>query len=258
MGALSVWVELPENECRRTGHPNASHRVTTRTRRASDVDAAGLRGARRTPRRHPAVRADDDRSAVVASALQPAGHLPRHVRRPLQRHPRGRRHPRGGVRAPRAPRPRPPGRPRRPPGLRLGRPGLPHHDRRQSGAGGMRSPQRQPVHPRQCRCRYGPGLRRPPAHLAGAPAPDAAAPAPDDPRHLRMPVRRRMAVRRRHHQPRPVRSDRLQRDVRLVGRLHPLPGRAGEGPGQPAGRPRRSPRRVAGAGAGASDSLMCV
>ncbi len=193
------------------------------SRVACEHDARRPRRADRAERRRAAVHRDDDRPAVVAAALQPPRHVQRPVRRAVQQHPQDLRRARRRVRAPRPPRPRARRTSRRTARGGDVRAAVPHGDRRQPRARRLGAAQRGQGPARQGGRRHGARLRRPALDLSGAPAPDAASPARLVGRHLRRPVRRRMALRQRHDQPGTVRGDRVRRDVRVVGRLHAMP-----------------------------------
>lgn len=232
-------------ERRRPHYPNARASRATRTAVAVEHDAPRSRGARRADRRDRGIHRDDDRPAVVAPALQPAGNVPGCVGRAVQRDAHRRRPARRAVCRPRAPRSAAPRQDRGP--ARIGRrgAGVPHDDRREPLARRVRAAQRQQLAARQRRRRHGAGLRGSAADLARAAAPHAAPPAAHHGRHLRVPVRGRVAVRVRDDQPRAVRGHRVHGDVRVVGRLHALPVAAPRN-SQRAGRSRRA-RRDAGA-----------
>ncbi|MDF2664484.1 MAG: hypothetical protein K0R81_334 [Microbacterium sp.] len=202
--------------------------------------AVGRSGPDRAGGRHPGVDPHHDRSAVVAPALQPARDVPRRVGRAVQQHAQGRRRARRRLRRAGAWRTAPTRIPSGSTGSRDGRSPVPHRDRGQPRARGLRAPEQQQGPARQGRRHDGARFRRPVDHDARADAPPEPPPRDLDRSRLRVPVRRSVAVRHRHDQPRALRGDRLRRDVRLVRDLHvdAVPGGrrrrgcGGAGPGE--------------------------
>ena len=182
--------------------------------------AAGGARPRRPRGRHPGVDRHHDRSPVVAAALQPARDLPRRIRRAVQHHPQGRWGARRRLRRAGASRTAPTGLASGPAGSSDGRVRLPHGDRRESRARGLRALEQQQGPARQGRRHDGAGLRRAVDHHADPAPPPEPTPRDLDGSRLRVPLRRRVAVRHRHDQPRALRGHRLHGHVRLVRDLH--------------------------------------